>query len=432
MFENTSYMILLITIVIAGCVNVSTQTFINSELQIDEPSNIMISDEELPNKHESLKSCSTFILDPDEYVMFPNKTAHVPVYNKTYEEEHYILIGDMIRICAPPQVFNEPPSQLATVTLNYVTITGLAISMLFLLIHLVVFAVVPDLRNLPGCNLASMCLSLFLTYLLMLFVAIDSVVRKSLACTVVAVLIQFFFLGSFLWMLVMAFDVFRSIIKATENLRLSVKGFKLKKYIYNSLICWGIASVFAAAALIADNIEGIDESYRPKFGEFCWFRSKTSLLSFFGGPVLTIICLNFILFAVTAYILFANRMKTGDSSKRAYIKKNYLTYLRLAVIMGVTWITGLLAPLVNLLWLWYLFAILNSLQGLFIFIAFTCTNKVKKYFKSKLLNIRRSSEHILTKPTFQSYCFQGNSIEKYESVGNKENVNRIDTRVIDM
>ncbi|XP_055946329.1 G-protein coupled receptor Mth2-like [Argiope bruennichi] len=429
MFHNISYMLFIGTAIIAKCFSASTQTSVTYD---DESFHTTIIDEELPNKHESLKSCFTFDLEPDEYVMFPNKTAHVPVYNKTYEEEHYILIGDMIRICAPSEVFNEQPSQLATATLNYVTITGLAVSMLFLLIHLVVFVLVPDLHNLPGCNLASMCLSLFLTYVLLMFVANDSVAENSLACTVVAVLTQFFFLGSFLWMFVMAFEVFRSILNATENLRSSVKGFRLKKYIYNSLICWGTASVFAAAALIADNIEGIDESYRPKFDESCWFRSKTSLLSFFAGPVFTIICLNFILFAVTAYSIFVNRMKAGDSSKRAYIKKNYLTYLRLAVIMGVTWITGLLAPLVNLLWLWYLFAILNSLQGLFIFIAFTCTGKVKKYFKSNLLNIRRSSTQTLTTPTFQSYCFYANSIEKDldKIVENKDKSNPIDTIVI--
>ncbi|CAL1283302.1 unnamed protein product [Larinioides sclopetarius] len=432
MFAIISYIIFFGAAIAVQCISASTQASATYDTYNDESSHTMIVEEEYLNKHESLKTCFSFDLEPDEYVMFPNKTAYVPTYNKTYEEEHYILLGSNIRICAPSEVFEETPSQLTTVALHYISIIGIGVSLVFLLLHIIVFAVVPDLQNLPGYNLASLCLSLFLSYLFMLLGTQESVFRNNLACTAVAVLTQFFFLGSFLWMFVMAFDLFRSILNATENLRVSMKGFKPKKYICNSLISWGISLLFAAAALIADNVDGIDELYKPRFEEACWFRSKVSLLAFFAGPLFALIGVNFLLFGVTAYNIFSNRMKTGDSSNRAYLKKNYLTYLRLAVIMGVTWITGLIAPMLNVVWLWYLFAILNAFQGVFIFIAFTCTNKVKKYFKSNLLNIRRPSEQTLTAPTFQSYCFYANSIEKDldKFVENKDKSNHVDTIVI--
>lgn len=54
------------------------------------------------------------------------------------------------------------------------------------------------------------------------------------------------------------------------------------------------------------------------------------------------------------------------------IVQDYKLYARLSTIMGLTWLTGLLASLVDAQPLWYLFVVLNSLQGLFIFIAFGC------------------------------------------------------------
>ena len=53
-----------------------------------------------------------------------------------------------------------------------------------------------------------------------------------------------------------------------------------------------------------------------------------------------------------------------------------ICFHRLAVIMGLTWITGLAAGFVDLEPVWYVFVGLNTLQGLFIFVAFTCNKKV--------------------------------------------------------
>jgi hypothetical protein len=53
------------------------------------------------------------------------------------------------------------------------------------------------------------------------------------------------------------------------------------------------------------------------------------------------------------------------------LAKDYRLYCRLSTIMGLTWLTGLAASLVDQSdALWYLFVVLNSLQGLFIFVAF--------------------------------------------------------------
>ncbi|GIX75118.1 g-protein coupled receptor Mth2 [Caerostris darwini] len=429
------YVTFIQTLLNVACINASNDTSAKDNVT-DQGSNAIPEEDIYANKDESLQTCFGFNISSEAYMIFPNRTVYIPIYNKTYEEPFYILDGEFLIICAPPEIFEEeePVSNLVSTSLRYISVVGTGVSLVFFLVHLVVFALVPDLHNLPGFNLASLCLSLFISYLILFLSDVGALDETGNACVVKASSVQFFFLASFVWMFVMAFDVFRSILSATESFRAAVKGFKVKKYILNSCICWGTSLVFTAAALIADNVEGIDDTYKPYFREnTCWFKSKQALLAFFAGPVFTLICLNVLLFAISAYIIFANRMKVGEeNSKRAYLKKNYHTYLRLAVIMGVTWITGVLAPLVNVLWLWYLFAILNTFQGFFIFIAFTCTGKVKKYFRMNLENVRRASQQTLTTPTFQSYCNYANSIEKDldKVVDNKEKSGQIDTIVI--
>ena len=65
-------------------------------------------------------------------------------------------------------------------------------------------------------------------------------------------------------------------------------------------------------------------------------------------------------------------------------RTNFHLYLRLAVIMGLTWIVGLVAALVDMEEVWFAFVILNTTQGIFIFASFTCNKKVGASLKSRL------------------------------------------------
>ncbi|GFS38457.1 g-protein coupled receptor Mth2 [Nephila pilipes] len=430
--------VLLEALVVFACTNASTEVFTTPDPSNDSDFSLIESDNGIyADKHESLKTCFSFDLSPDEYVMFPNKTAFVPNYNRMYEEHLYILISDHLRICPPSEIFEDDLALSSTVSLSlrYLTKVGLGVSMVFLLIHIVVFALVPDLKNLPGWNLASLCFSLFLSYFAMMSSDNDYVREAAGFCIASAVLTQFFFLASFLWMCIISFDIFRSMRKAVDNLRITNKVFNIKKYVISSVISWGIALVFTVAAIITDNVEGIDESMKPQFAMHCWFKTKNSLLVFFAAPVFVLIVLNFILFGITACKIFSNRTSSRMAhinQNHSSINKNYLMYLKLAIIMGATWITGALAPAFDILWMWYLFAALNTLQGFFIFIAFTCTEKVLKYLKLTLLKERRESAVTLSTPTFQSYCNYSNSIEKDldKIVDNEDKTAQIDTIVI--
>ncbi|GBN53626.1 G-protein coupled receptor Mth2 [Araneus ventricosus] len=365
------------------------QMVILEDTSNDNASVIILNDDWL-NKSESPIKCMPITLKLNEYVIYPNRTAFVPSLNKTFEEPFYKLIDDHMSICLPSK-FKDPQEKersMAWTVLFYISAICEGVSMVFLLIHLLVFAVVKDLQNSPGCNLASLCFSLFLSYLSMAIWHGGTLSENKITCTVLGLFIQFSHLATFLWMFVMGFDVFRSIRNATKNLRTSCNAFSIKRYLCNSSICWGISLVFTAASLITDNIKGMDETYQPRLSLLCWLQPKYPYWLFFGGPVFTLIFLNFMLFGITAYILFANRMKIGVDDSWTQQKTKFLLYLRLTLILGVPWIIEVLAFFLDdKVWLWYVTYILTSNHGIFIFVAFTCRPKTMKQFKSRLLRI---------------------------------------------
>ncbi|KAL9971178.1 hypothetical protein ACROYT_G023670 [Oculina patagonica] len=62
-----------------------------------------------------------------------------------------------------------------------------------------------------------------------------------------------------------------------------------------------------------------------------------------------------------------------------HVKKGSIGY-----VMGATWILGIAANLKALSFLWYPYVVLNSLQGLFIFLSFAVSGRALELYKSKL------------------------------------------------
>ena len=52
--------------------------------------------------------------------------------------------------------------------------------------------------------------------------------------------------------------------------------------------------------------------------------------------------------------------------------------------MGFTWLFGCLGNFINHQAIWYLFVILNSLQGVFIFVSFGCNLRIRGLWREKL------------------------------------------------
>ncbi|RWS13958.1 putative G-protein coupled receptor Mth-like 3, partial [Dinothrombium tinctorium] len=115
-----------------------------------------------------------------------------------------------------------------------------------------------------------------------------------------------------------------------------------------------------------------NSDFQPLYGyTVCWINHRIPLLIFFVAPVFVLITINYIFYILTICYIKRSKKQTkvvknarAEDSSRIYIN------LKLAILMGLTWISGIFAAIIEHEVGWYLFIVFNGLQGAFIFIAF--------------------------------------------------------------
>jgi sterol desaturase/sphingolipid hydroxylase (fatty acid hydroxylase superfamily) len=109
-----------------------------------------------------------------------------------------------------------------------------------------------------------------------------------------------------------------------------------------------VPAVIVGVAVAAEfSTDEVLEYLRPGYGvSECWFNSASSLLAFIVGPLSVVMILNAVLFFWSAYLIHAttSEMRNAPSTHR-----DFRLYGRLALIMGMTWIIGLVAAFVDTL-----------------------------------------------------------------------------------
>ncbi|KAI1285474.1 G-protein coupled receptor Mth [Halotydeus destructor] len=317
----------------------------------------------LPLKLRS--SCTKIRLTNTEYTLLNDSAIFVHSIKQRFGAEKYDKIEGNnftgISLCSEDYFDSLPLNSVIIQSLLSQLL--LSISIAGLTLHLLTCAVVKKLRNLPGKLLMSLCISLLCGQLS--FLLSPMVQPFTTNCKLVAILSHYFFAASFCWSTVLAVDVYRTLTT------MQVKESKWDQFISYSICAWSVPLVIILINLYLD-VHCL--SFAPNYGQaLCWINQKKSLLWSFAIPLAITLLANVAFFTLTTVTLLkSNNVKRIQSSKR---KIHFYLYLKLAVIMGLTWIFGFLAAL----WpsseykkyLWYPFIVFNGLQGAFIFFAFT-------------------------------------------------------------
>ena len=315
------------------------------------------------------------------------------------EYEIYHLDGkDIYRVCSVTDPkeriikFNGIQAKLSTILTT--------VSLIFLFLHIVIYSSLKKLRNQPSQNLLSLVCSLFVGQFLF-FYGFDFQDSHTI-CSFVATTSHYFILVSFFCMNVMSYDICRTFLSY-----LPFHASKIRFKIY-SYYAWGTPLVIVVAANLVDNLDIFSflESYKPMYAtKICWLNNKLGSALFFVLPVGALLLQNFLFFLLTLYGIYSNdsigvypsaKSKGKDGVKFAVndreqkrnlckTKINFLLYLKLSTLMGLAWMFGLLASILDLHLLWYPFIVFNSLQGTFIFIFFDIKWKVYYAAYEKLL-----------------------------------------------
>jgi len=355
-----------------------------------------------PNQDE----CARIALQEDEFILYDNDTLEEVLSGNIHEPNEYELVdiaGDVTALVCTnltqnythnsTQVHHEYMFQY-TKAQTILSATGQVISIIALVIHLVVYSLIPQLRNLPGKNL--MCLSASLLVAQIFFLAFTGLVNPFGLCQATSIFMHYAYLAAFFWMNVLSFDLWSTFAKTTGS---DFKEDPERWFLNYSLYGWGSPFVVIVLSVIVNySVQG-PCPYRPGYGEgLCWITNRYGLLLFFAVPLAVLLLLNSIFYVLTVVSIHRISESTKMVQQQSD-KVRLILYIKLSAIMGLTWLFGFIATLAQVSALWYIFILFNSLQGAFICLTFVCTKKVCRLLKEKMssamdIKRRRMSEDV--------------------------------------
>jgi len=167
-----------------------------------------------------------------------------------------------------------------------------------------------------------------------------------------------------------------------------------KFFIFYSVYAWCLPIVLVVFSMVFDLMPIIPSSYlKPNFGDNkCWFSSEDAELPYFYGPVAVLICINIVLFICTACRIYCS---PGTPSPKP--RETFRMCLCLFCVMGINWVMEIVSwSLGGPDYIWYFTDVINTLQGLFIFLIFILEPRVRqcvwKQWGPKLTQILRRSQ----------------------------------------
>ncbi|XP_051827665.1 adhesion G protein-coupled receptor E3-like isoform X1 [Antechinus flavipes] len=263
--------------------------------------------------------------------------------------------------------------------LTIITYVGLGLSLLCLFLAALTFLLCRAIRGTGTLLHLQLSLCLFLANLLFL-IGIERTELK-IMCSIIAGGLHYLYLAAFTWMFLEGLHLFLTV----RNLRVAnytgASRFK-KRFMYP--FGYGIPAV-----IVAVSAGIVPQGYGTK--HYCWLNLHMGFIWSFIGPVFFIILINLSFYLTTLWIL-RDRLSSLNKEVSTIQNTRTLTFKALAqlFILGCSWSLGFflidsIAEPIRLI-IAYAFTIINSLQGVYIFLVHCVLNRqvqeeYKKCFK---------------------------------------------------
>ncbi|XP_051898086.1 adhesion G protein-coupled receptor E3-like isoform X2 [Pristis pectinata] len=273
-------------------------------------------------------------------------------------------ISNLALLIAPFEWKSEPYA------LSIITYIGIPVSLVCLIVTIATLAFCDQHKSAIAITHMQLCVSLFLAELL--FITGVNRTGQRVLCGVIAGFLHYLFLSAFVWMFLEGIQLYL-MVRNIKKLRVPYSE-KIGKYMY--AFGYGIPAVIVAISA------GV---YPEGYGSpnNCWLRKQKRFNWSFLGPVCVIIGINTILFLITLWTL-KKEISQRDIAVSKLQDTRMLAFKAIArvFILGCSWILGLFHFGEETIVMAYLFTIVNSFQGTFIFIILCLLNsKVKAQCK---------------------------------------------------
>ncbi|XP_059495902.1 adhesion G protein-coupled receptor E5-like isoform X1 [Stegostoma tigrinum] len=263
------------------------------------------------------------------------------------------------------------------IILNIITMVGIILSLVCLFISIVTFILCHSIKSVRTTIHTHLCVSLFLAELLFL-IGISRTEHKTV-CAVIAGLLHYLFLACFSWMLLEGVQLYIMVVKVFNANSMRLKYMCLFGYGFPLL-------VVAISAIMYSKGYGTDE--------YCWLKLESGFLWAFIAPVSVIIVVNAGFFILTVWQL-VNKFSSLNPNMSELKKVRTFTFTAIAqlCLLGCTWIFGMLHFQDGTIAMAYIFTIINSLQGAFIFILHCLFNKqVRDEYNKAFIGVCRMTK----------------------------------------
>uniref|UniRef100_A0A1B6DWT0 Latrophilin Cirl n=1 Tax=Clastoptera arizonana TaxID=38151 RepID=A0A1B6DWT0_9HEMI len=271
-----------------------------------------------------------------------------------------------------------PPTH--AMALQIITYIGCIISVICLVLAIITFQLFRGLKSDRTTIHKNLCVCLLIAEVL--FLAGIGQTDQAILCGVVACLLHFFFLCAFAWMFLEGFQLYVMLIEVFEAEKSRIRWYYLFAY--------GAPLIIVAISCFIDPLSyGTDR--------YCWLRADNFFIFSFVGPVIAVILANLVFLSMAIYMMcrHANTsvsMKSKEHSRLASARAWLRGAIVLVFLLGLTWTFGLLYLNEESVFMAYIFTVLNSLQGLFIFVFHCVQNeKVQKEYRKMLRRYPRLS-----------------------------------------
>uniref|UniRef100_A0A8D3DZM2 Cadherin EGF LAG seven-pass G-type receptor 1a n=1 Tax=Scophthalmus maximus TaxID=52904 RepID=A0A8D3DZM2_SCOMX len=224
--------------------------------------------------------------------------------------------------------------------LKIVTYTTVSVSLALLLLTFILLCLLRRLRSNLHAIHRNLVAALFFSELVFLL-GINQT-DNPFVCTVIAILLHYFYMCTFAWMFVEGLHIYRML----TELRNINHGHMRFYY----AIGWGIPAIITGLAV------GLDpQGYGNP--DFCWLSVHDTLIWSFAGPIFVVV--NIVIFILSAKASCGRRQKAMEKS--GAIPALRMAFL-LLLLISATWMLGLMAVNSNVMTFHYLFALFSCLQ----------------------------------------------------------------------
>uniref|UniRef100_A0A4W5RF60 Si:ch211-241f5.3 n=1 Tax=Hucho hucho TaxID=62062 RepID=A0A4W5RF60_9TELE len=256
-----------------------------------------------------------------------------------------------------------------TFQLQLITWVGLSLSLMCLFLCILTFSLIRSIQGTRNTIHFHLCLSLFIANLI--FLVGISRTESQTGCAVVAGLLHFFFLAAFCWMCLEGVQLFRMVVLVFNT---------TFRPLYMMAGGYGIPAVIVAISAIA-NAKGYGTE------RHCWLNLEDGFIWSFFGPVCIIIMVNVFFFLITVWKLAQKYSSLNpDLDKLRKIKAFTITAVAQLCVLGTMWIFGCFQFEESTLAMSYLFTILNSMQGVLVFLMHCLLSKQVREEYGKILD----------------------------------------------